>query len=439
MKQLLRNHKKQKLVGLSLGVIAITAGVSSAQAKTINAEAGPIFSSFFAKIQCEQAAAKVNGKWNGKYWKKPGTINGVCQIVVPDPVIAKPTFKPIRQAPIKPSVKLLSIDAGRLWNQAHADWRCPQLAKENNGRWTKNWSEKTADKPSYCQIEVKVKPVVQAPRYKIMNVNAGRIWSAEHANERCPEIAKQNNGTWTSKWSTKGNVSSCQIKVLIKPAVKPVPPRAVKQSKPKKSRNVREVSAGKIWDQAQANRKCPRIAEQTNGQWTSKWRKTNSNNEAVCEIRFEPLAHAKKPPAVMTPTAPAPSGNTREVPAGPIWDQAQANKKCPLIAAQSGSRWTNKWRKLNYSTHQSVCEVTSAAAPTVQSQTVVTTQTTYVNLNPTPAPAAANVREVFAGPIWDDNQAKTKCPVIASNNNGTWTGQWRKTGPDHASLCEVRF
>ena len=447
MKQLLTNQKKQKLIGLSLGVAAMATGVSSVQARTINAEVGPIFSSFFAKIPCEQAASKLKGKWNGKYWKKPGTINGVCQIVVPDPVVAKPIHKPIRQAPIKPSVRLLSVDAGRLWNQAHADWRCPQLAKQNNGRWTKKWSEKTADKSSYCQVEVVVKPVIPPPSHKIMNVKAGRIWSPEHAKQRCPSIAKQNDGSWTGKWSTEGNVSSCQIKVAIKPPVKPVPLPAIKSDKPKKPRNVREVSAGRIWDQAQANRKCPLIATQTNGEWTSKWRKTGSNNEAVCEIRFEPLEHGKQPPAVMNPIAPAPtrpvapppSSNTREVPAGPIWDQAQASKKCPLIAAQSGDRWSGKWRKLNYSTHQSVCEVISGAAPTVQSQTVVTTKTTYVNLNPTPAPVAANVREVFAGPIWDGNQANTKCPIIAANNKGTWTGKWRKTGPDHSSLCEVRF
>lgn len=442
MKQLLTRRKKQTLIGLSLGVAAVTAGMNSAQAKTVNAETGPIFSSFFAKIQCEQAASKLNGKWNGRYWKKPGSINGVCQIVVPDPVIAKPIHKPIRQPPIQPTVRLISVDAGKLWNQAHADWRCPQLAKQNNGRWTKKWSEKTESKPSYCQIEVKVNPVIPPPTHKIMNVNAGRIWSNDHAKQRCPNIAKQNNGVWTEKWSTKDNKSSCQIKVAIKPPVKPVAPPVVKAPH---QGSIREVSAGGIWDQAQANRKCPLIATQTNGTWTNKWRKTGPNNEAVCEIRYQPISQVKNPPVTQNPVPPpspvaAPGNNTREVPAGPIWDQVQASKKCPLIAAQNNARWTNKWRKLSTATHQSVCEITSGSAPTaVQTKTVVTTQTTYVNLKPKPAPAAANVREIFAGPIWDVNQAKVKCPIIAANNKGTWTGAWRKTGPDHSSLCSVRF
>lgn len=434
MKQLLTNQlNPKKVISLSLSAVALTAGMGNLQARTINAEAGPIFNSFFAKIQCEKAASKLNGKWNGRHWTKPGTINGVCQIVVPDPVIAKPTHKPIRKPPHKPSVNILSVDAGKIWNKAHADWRCPQLAKENNGQWTGKWSEKADGKPSYCQIEVIIKPVIPKPTHKIINVKAGRIWSAEHAEQRCTELAQANNGQWTGKRSVKGEISSCQIKI----AIESTPSNTVK---PRKQRNIREVSAGAIWDQAHANRKCPLIAAQTNGEWTQKWRKTGANNEAVCEVKFQPL-RTKKSAAPTRPTPPTPtqSNATREVAAGPIWDQAQANKKCPLIAAQSNSNWTGKWRKLDYSTHQSVCEITSANVVAVPTKTVVTTRTTYVNLQPTPAPAVRNVREVFAGPIWDTNQANTKCPMIAANNKGTWTGKWRKTGPDHSSLCEVRF
>lgn len=352
--------KTKKIIPLSLGAMIITMGMGSLQARTINADAGPIFNQFFANIQCERAAAKLKGKWNGRYWTKPGTINGVCQVVVADPVPPKPAKKP----PIKPAVNLLTVDAGKLWNEAHANTRCPQLAKENNGRWTGKWSDKTANKPSYCQIEVIVKPTISKPTHKYINVKAGRIWSSEHANKRCKKLAKKNNGTWTGKWSTKHDKSTCQVKVAIapKPAIPPVKP---------------------------------------------------------------------------SPT-PATGGNIREVAAGPIWDQAQAAGKCPLIASKSGSIWTGKWRKLDYSTHQSVCEVRSGATASVPTKTVVTTTTTYVNLKPD-NPAPRNVREIFAGPIWDGNQAKVKCPLIAANNKGTWTGKWRKTGPDHSSLCEVSF
>ena len=438
MKQLLMNQlNPKKVISLSLGAVALTAGMGNLQARTINAEAGPIFNSFFAKIQCEKTASKLNGKWNGRHWTKPGTINGVCQIIVPDPIIAKPIHKPMPKPPHRPSVKLLSVDAGKIWNKAHADWRCPQLAKTNNGRWTGKWNVMVDDKPSFCQIEVIIKPVIHQPTHKIINAKAGRIWGDDHAKQRCANLAKENHGQWTGKWSTEANISSCQIKIAIKP-----PAPAIKAPNP---RNVREVSAGSIWDQAQANRKCPLIAAQTNGEWTQKWRKIGDNNEAVCEVRLQPLAHVKKPPIYVNPIAPAPtrpstpapSGNAREVAAGPIWDQAQASTKCPIIAAQSNSRWTGKWRKLNFSTHQSVCEISSSAVVAVPTKTVVTTKTTYVTLKP--APAAKNVREVFAGPIWDTNQANTKCPMIAANNKGTWTGKWRKTGPDHSSLCEVRF
>ena len=413
--------KPIKTISTLLGVAAISAGTGSLQAKTINADAGPIFSKFFAEAQCQRAASKLQGKWTGRYWKKPGSIDGVCQITVPDPV---PSLKPIKKPPYKPSIKLLSVDAGRIWNQAHANTRCPQLAKENKGRWNGNWSEKTATSSSYCQIEVTIKPSIAKPSYKITNVNAGRLWSQEHAKVKCPKIAKKNKSTWTGKWVNKGVNSECQIKTPVKKPKLSVKPLI---KKPRKIKNIREVSAGSIWNQSQANRKCARIAKQVNAEWTGKWRRTGSNNEAVCEMKFPPSGRASN-----THHLKQPSG-TREVAAGPIWDQSQASKKCPLVAAKTNSKWTGKWRKTNASTHQSVCEVTVGSVPT---ETTVTTTTTYVNL---PPPTPRNVREVFAGPIWDGNQAKTKCPIIATKNNGVWTGKWRKTGSDHSSVCEVSF
>lgn len=415
--------KPIKAISILLGVAAMTAGSGSLQAKTINADAGPIFSKFFAKAQCQRAASKLRGKWTGRYWTKPGTIDGVCQITIPDPI---PSVKPIKRTPHKPSVKLLSVDAGRLWNKAHADTRCPQLAKENRGRWNGKWSEKTATDPSYCQVEITVKPSIAKSTYKILNVNAGRIWSQEHAEEQCPKVAKKNIGTWTGKWVDKGKNSKCQIKITTKKpkvAIKPL-------VKPKKTKRIREVSAGVIWNQVQANRKCQRVARQVNAEWTGKWRKTGSNSEAVCEMKFSKSGHVPK-------TRPQQANpRTREVAAGPIWDQAQANKKCPIIAAQTHSNWTGKWRKTNFSTNQSVCEVTLDSVTTpLPTEAVVSTSTTYVNL----PSATKNIREVFAGPIWGDEQAATKCPVIATNNNGTWTGKWRKTGANHSSVCEVSF
>lgn len=447
MKQLLiKPMTFKKICTLSLGAFALSVGMGNLQAKTINAEAGMIFSKFSAELQCKRAAAKLKGQWNGRYWTKPGSFMGVCQIIVPDPIPPKP----VKHPPIKPSVKLISVDAGRLWSEAHAKQKCPQLAKKEGGRWNGKWSDKTDSRPSYCQVEILVKPVIPKPTHKYMDVKAGTIWSPEHAKVHCRNIAKKQNGEWTGKFLGKRGESTCQIKVPVAaPVIKaPVPPKPVSAPPKPHSRNIREVSAGPIWDQRQAAFKCPLIAKQTNGEWTGIWRKTDNNtHQSVCEIKLQSLREiqAQTPPATQPAPTPAPTpaavGNahTREVAAGPIWDQAQAAQKCPVIAAKTGEVWTGRFRKLDYSTHQSVCVVrkgSTASAPT-PTKTVVTTQTTYVSM---PAPAAAsNTREIYAGPIWDANQAQVKCPIIARNNKGSWTGKWRKTGPDHSSLCEVRF
>jgi len=414
------NARRKRMILTSLGLLTAAVSFGSAHAKTINVETGPIFNQFFANVQCEQLASKYKGEWHGRYWTKAGTTIGVCQIDVPD----TPSFT---AHTISGGGPLISVDAGQLWNESHANWRCPQLAKERGGHWTGKWSEKTATAPSYCQITMTPAPVVHTPKYKKVHVKAGRIWSQEHAKKRCSKVAARNNGQWTGKWSSKDNQSTCQIKMAANAT--PVPA---------KKRNIREISAGTIWDQAQAKRRCPKIAKQAHGKWTGQWRKTGNNNEAVCEIKLQPLARTQAPVKPAPAPTPATSHNSREVNAGPIWDQAQANRKCPLIASQAKGNWTGKWRKLNYSTHQSVCEVSFAHAATtpVPTKTVVTTHTTYVNLPPA---KSQNTREIYAGPIWDTAQAQTKCPLIAAKNQGTWTGKWRKTGPDHSSLCEVRF
>jgi len=432
-KQASRLAKASLLASLTIAALSAT---SSVQAKTINVETDNLFSQFFANIRCKRAAIKNSGEWTGRYWLKPNSLNGYCQIVVPDPVVTR--APPPKPKSTKHQGKLISVKADRLWNQSHANWRCPQLAKEKNGKWTGNWSDRTANAPSFCQVELKP-PVVIKPTYKTIKVKAGRIWNQQHANQRCVELAKQNKGTWTKRWSSVGEVSSCEVKVVVKPTpqkppkLAPIKPEVQRTHRDRRDRHsTREVSAGSIWDQSHANRKCPLIARQTNGTWEGEWRKTGANNEAVCKIKYQSLRHSKKDRTQAVRAVP--TKNVREVDAGYIWDANQANTKCPLYAAQSKGRWTGKWRKVS-TNNRAVCEVEFGTA---QALPVVTAApTTYVDL--TRQAPARNTREIAAGPIWDANQAKTKCPYIASNNNGTWTGNWRKTGPNHASLCEVRF
>ena len=472
---------KRAVFGVSLSLLAASLSFSPAQAKTVNVNSGPIINGLFARIVCPNIAIQAGGTWTGEYDRKKQT----CEINIPDPV--KTQTKPVKRPPLKPPVKLLNVDAGILWSQPHANQRCPQLAKANKGRWTGNWSEKTATKPSYCQVEVVIPPKPK-PTHKLVNVDAGRIWSQEHANQRCNALAKNNKGQWTGKFTTVKGKSSCEIKVaLVPPKPKPThklvnldagriwskahatqrcntlaknakgqwtgkyitkndkttcevkvainyqtPAPVVKAPAPvQKPRNVREISAGRLNNQWRANRKCKRIADDANGTWTGKWRKSTDQKEGACEIKL-----GTKPKAQPAP-APVPTTVVKEADAGPIWDQAHANRKCPIIAKNNKGQWTGNWRKVG-ANNMSVCQIRVDAAAT---KPVVDSQTTYVPLpKPKPAAPVSNVREVFAGPIWDQAQANKKCQLIAANNKGVWTGQWRKTNTqNHHSVCSVRF
>ena len=55
-----------------------------------------------------------------------------------------------------------------------------------------------------------------------------------------------------------------------------------------------------------------------------------------------------------------------------------------------------------------------------------------------PRPASSK-RDINAGPIWNQKDAETKCPVVAVSQGGEWTGQWRTTVPGRMSVCEIKF
>jgi hypothetical protein len=52
-------------------------------------------------------------------------------------------------------------------------------------------------------------------------------------------------------------------------------------------------------------------------------------------------------------------------------------------------------------------------------------------LSATPATA----KDVDAGPIWNNNDAKVKCPAATAAVNRKWNGQWRTTVTGKASVC----
>jgi hypothetical protein len=159
-----------------------------------------------------------------------------------------------------------------------------------------------------------------------------------------------------------------------------------------------DVEAGPIWSQADAQNKCPAAAAANGGVWTGQWKTTVPGQMSVCEIRR---------------VSPG-GGYVKNFNAGPIWSQADAQNKCPAVAAANGGVWTGQW-KTTVPGQMSVCEVRVARS------------------------RAKRVVNVEAGPIWSQADAQNKCPAVATANGGVWTGQWNTTVPGQMSVCQIRL
>lgn len=53
-------------------------------------------------------------------------------------------------------------------------------------------------------------------------------------------------------------------------------------------------------------------------------------------------------------------------------------------------------------------------------------------------PAAAKPYTVNAGPIWNQKDAESKCPALASSQSATWTGHWWTTVQGKMSVCQLK-
>jgi ribosome modulation factor len=155
-----------------------------------------------------------------------------------------------------------------------------------------------------------------------------------------------------------------------------------------------------IWNQADAEERCPKAAAEAGAKWTGHWSNTTAGRMSVCEVVDLPKE---------APKFSSPRGEARDVEAGPIWNQADAEMKCPAVAAAARGRWNGQWRTTEQG-RMSVCGVTD------------------IDLR---------VRDVDAGPIWNQADAELKCPVAAFAVRGQWNGQWRTTEQGRMSVCQI--
>ena len=113
---------------------------------------------------------------------------------------------------------------------------------------------------------------------------------------------------------------------------------------------------------------------------------------------------------------PAPATTARDFNAGPVWNQDDAQMKCPIVAAAVAGTWNGQWVTTEQG-RMSVCGIEGARA--------------------TPTAPAAEGRAFRAGPIWSNDDAQAKCPVVAAAVGGEWNGHWWTTAASEMSVCMI--
>ncbi|KAF0184096.1 MAG: mannan-binding lectin [Hyphomonadaceae bacterium] len=225
-----------------------------------------------------------------------------------------------------------NIETGFIWTQSEAEEKCPRVAAEAHGRWTGQWRMSVPGQTSFCEVTDFAPPRVQRPTphttppraQRTRAIEAGPIWNQSDAEVKCRRVAAEARGEWTGQWRTvtPGRMSVCDI-ADVAPRSTPWP---------------RYVEAGPIRDQQDAETKCPVVAAAVRGQWSGQWMTTMEGQMSACAITD------------MAPPQP------RTVEAGPIWDQSDANVKCPVAATAVRARWTGQWMTTRQG-EMSVCEV----------------------------------------------------------------------------------
>ncbi|MEZ4411108.1 MAG: mannan-binding lectin [Polyangiales bacterium] len=116
-------------------------------------------------------------------------------------------------------------------------------------------------------------------------------------------------------------------------------------------------------------------------------------------------------------TAASAQTRTRDVQAGPIWNQRHASRRCPQVCGSAGGMWNGNW------------------TTTVQGRMSVCSCDFRGFRPPPPPPPVASTRNVNAGPLWNQGHASQRCPSVCASVRGAWTGQWRTTVPGRMSVC----
>ncbi|WP_440874295.1 mannan-binding protein [Thalassotalea sp. PLHSN55] len=105
------------------------------------------------------------------------------------------------------------------------------------------------------------------------------------------------------------------------------------------------------------------------------------------------------------------------IPAGPIWNQKDAEEKAPKVAAAHQGKWTGQWN------------------------TVVESQMSVIEVELNVANTGANEfkTNVLAGPIWSNDEAQEIGKTIAASYGAEFTGEWHTVTEGVMSVIEIIY
>lgn len=106
-----------------------------------------------------------------------------------------------------------------------------------------------------------------------------------------------------------------------------------------------------------------------------------------------------------------------DIPAGPIWNQDDANEKGPAVAAAHQGKWTGQWNTV------------------VQNEMSVV----EVELNVENTGSNSYKTNVLAGPLWSNDEAQKIGPTIAASYGAKFTGQWTTIVEGVMSVIEIEY
>lgn len=135
-------------------------------------------------------------------------------------------------------------------------------------------------------------------------------------------------------------------------------------------------------------------------------------------------------PVAMFAASTAAAARERSVEVGPIWNQMDAQRKCPEAARRVGGTWTGEWRTIRPG-QMSECDIRMDRHEGMR----------RIEIGPVrieQGRSRRGVRSVEVGPIWNQMDAERKCSEAARRAGGTWNGQWRTTRPGRMSECDIR-